>query len=55
MPAATATATPTANAWAIAQPTLRFVGGGLVLAALSLFFIHKRGKAASPVPALGNR
>ncbi len=55
MPAATATATPTANAWAVAQPTLRFIGGGLVLAALGLFFIHKRDKAASPVPALGNK
>lgn len=47
--------TSTTGAWAVQPATLRWIGGTLVLAALGLFFIHKRGRAAQGVPALGNK
>ncbi len=54
-PAATATATPPANAWAVAQATLRWVGGGLVLAALGLVLMHRRGKHLFQTPVVSRR
>ncbi len=54
-PAATATATPPANAWAVAQATLRFVGGGLVLAAVGLVLMRRRGKHLFQTPVVGTR
>jgi hypothetical protein len=52
---ATSTSTSTVSAWVVQPAILRVIGGALMLAALALFFIHKRGKTAQRVPALGNR